>query len=406
MTGMKSELDEIKDKTEQYILGNYKRYDLAFEYGVGELLFDTENRQYIDFFCGISVTNLGHGEADIIDALRTQADKLFHTSNLFYSRSTALLAEALVVNSFPSKVFFCNSGTEANEAAFKLARKYGVEKGIERPVVLSLKNGFHGRSFGSMSITGQEKIHKGFGELASGVDYVQPNDETDLHQKFQKYKGRVAAFFMEPIIGEGGIIPIEREFAEVVRNLCKEAGALLVFDEIQTGMGRTGKLFAYEHYGFTPDIMTLAKGLGSGFPIGAVLIADSYAGILGPGAHGSTFGGNPLAAAVAYETLKVILSRDVLKHTAAISDYMFTHLNIMKSKYSIIREVRGVGLHIGLDLSIPSGPVVEDCMKNGLLLNSTANTVIRIMPPLNVSLERVNEALGILEDSISRFQNK
>ncbi|MCE9501251.1 MAG: aminotransferase class III-fold pyridoxal phosphate-dependent enzyme, partial [Leptospira sp.] len=236
---LNNKLAEIKEKTNKYILGLYNRYDVAFKFGVGELLFDTENREYIDFTCGISVTNLGHSDADIIEALREQADKVFHTTNLFYSEEAAILAEAIVLNSFPGKVFFCNSGTEANEAAFKLSRKYALSKKREKPVILALTGSFHGRTASAMSMTGQEKIRTGYGELVPGFDFIEVNNEESLSATFQKHKGNVASLIMELIQGEVGIIPIKESFLKLARKLTRENDALLIFDEIQTGMGRT-----------------------------------------------------------------------------------------------------------------------------------------------------------------------
>lgn len=397
LTIFKSQLEEIKEKSKKYLIGNYNRFDVAFKYGVGDALFDTENREYIDFQSGISVTNLGHSEADIIEALRDQADRLFHTSNLYYSEEQALLAEALVVNSFPSKAFFCNSGTEANEAAFKLARKHAINKGISSPIILALDKSFHGRTVGSMCITGQEKIRGGFGELLSGVDFVTTNNVQNLHHLFHKYAGRVAAIFLEPILGESGVIPLSMDFLVTARRLSKEANALFILDEIQTGMGRTGKLFCYQHYNLEPDAMTLAKALGSGFPIGAILVGLEYADLLEPGTHGSTFGGNHLAARIALETIRILLSREILTNIEALSSYFFMRLNLLKSSSPKVKEVRGKGLHIGLELNIPSRPIAEECLKSGLVINATADTVIRIMPPLNMSLERADAGLSILE---------
>lgn len=397
---------QIQQKTEKYIVGNYKRQNVCFQYGVGELLFDTENRSYIDFHCGISVTNLGHSDADIIEALRSQADRLFHTSNLFYSQEGADLAEALIENSFPGKVFFCNSGTEANELAFKLARRHGVAARKGKSVILSLEKSFHGRTVSAMTLTGQAKVREGFGELLPDIDYIKENDLHSLQEAFSRYSGRIAGLIMEPIIGEGGIIPITNEFANLARKLTLEENALLIFDEIQTGMGRTGKLFCYEHFGFTPDVMTLAKALGSGFPLGAVIVSEKYEPLIAPGMHGSTFGGNHLAMKVAYETLKIIVGRELLQQTTALSEFFFTKLNIMATKYQILQEVRGKGLHIGLEFSIASSEIAERCLKNGLIVNPTAGNVIRIMPPLNISLEKVNEGLAILENVIAEMNSE
>ena len=398
----KNKLDEIKEKSSQFLLGNYSPYEVAFKYGVGELLFDTNNKQYIDFLSGVAVTNLGHSDADIIDVLREQADRLFHTSNWFYSEESAKLAEALIVNSFPGKVFFCNSGTEANEAAFKLARKNAINQRIENPVMISLKQSFHGRTTASMGMTGQPKVRSGFGELITGFEYVDANNEDELVAAFQNNEGKVAGLIMELVIGEGGIIPLNQSFVNLARKLTEESNSLLIFDEIQTGIGRTGTLFCCESYGIYPDAMTLGKALGSGFPIGALIVSEEYSSVLGAGSHGSTFGGNHLATSVAYETLRIIFAREILNNVQGISEFLFNRLKTFQSKYKIIKEIRGKGLHIGVDFNIPSKNIAIDCLQEGLILNSTADTVIRLMPPLNIGIERVDEAMNIFEKVIAK----
>lgn len=399
----KTKLDEIKEKSKKYLLGNYSPYDVSFKYGVGELLFDTENKQYIDFLSGVAVMNLGHSDADIVNAIREQADRLFQTSNWFYSEESSNLAEAIIENSFPGKVFFCNSGTEANEAAFKLARKNAFDRGIEKPVMLSLKESFHGRTLSSMMMTGQEKVRTGFGELLSGFDYLNANDEDALVEKFEKHQGKVAALVLEPIIGEGGIIPLTQSFMNLARKLTEETNSILIFDEIQTGMGRTGRLFCCEHYGIIPDVMTLGKALASGFPIGAMVVTEEYSNVLGAGTHGSTFGGNHLATFVAYETIKIIFGREILDNVNGISEFLFNRLRMIQNKFSIIKEIRGKGLHIGVDFRIPTKNIAIECLKEGLVVNSTAETVIRLMPPLNIGIERVDEAMNIFEKVLERF---
>ncbi len=398
-----SSLDEIKEKTSKFIIGTYNKYDVAFSFGSGEILYDTNGKEYIDFMCGISVTNLGHSEADIMEALRDQSDRLVHSSNLFYSKEAAELAESIVVHSFPGKVFFCNSGTEANEAAFKLARKFAISEKKSDAVILSLQGSFHGRTIGSMSLSGQEKIREGFGELLGGIVYLPPNDETALQSAFEKHRGKIAAMIMEPILGESGIVPLNTEYIRLARKLTKENHSLLILDEIQTGMGRTGKLFCYEHAGIIPDAMTLAKALGSGFPIGALVVGKKFENLFSMGSHGSTFGGNHLAMKVAFETLKVIQSREILSNVNAMSEFFFSRLNQMKSAYPIIKEVRGKGLHIGVDLTVPSRKVAEECLLNGLVVNSTAETVIRIMPPLNITIEKAEKGLGKFEEVLQKF---
>ncbi len=397
-----SKFKSIKEKSDQYVLGNYGRYDIAFEYGVGEYLFDTEGKQYLDFMSGIAVTNLGHSEADIIDSLREQADKVFHTSNYFYSKEQADLAEVLIVNSFPGKVFFCNSGTEANEAALKIARRHGVSKGISNPIILTMKGSFHGRTTGSMSMTGQQKVRDGFGDLLPGFDHIEENNLSHLEEMFTKYKGQIAAVITEPILGEYGVLPLSNEFMIRLRKITAENGALLILDEIQTGIGRTGKLFCYQHFPFLPDVMTLAKALGSGFPIGAVVIGEKYTDLLKPGMHGSTFGGNHLASIVAFETLRVFFTRDVLSQVEALSEFFFRRLRLIQENFpNLIREVRGRGLHIGVVLSIPSKEIVAECLQRGLILNSTNEKVVRIMPPLTITIEKIEEAMTIFETVLS-----
>ncbi|MBI3396479.1 MAG: aspartate aminotransferase family protein [Spirochaetia bacterium] len=387
---------EIQEKSDKYILNTYKRAPLAFYFGQGEYLFDTENKRYIDFLSGISVTALGHGEADIIEAIRLQADRVLHTSNLFYSQEQAQLAEALIGYSFPGKVFFCNSGTEANEAAFKLARRFGEEK-KNAFQMLSLEQSFHGRTFAAMTLTGQEKIHKGFGPLVEGVKYLPPNDEDALERAITENAGEICALFLELVQGEGGVRPLNKSYVKHARSLTLEHKILLVVDEIQTGIGRTGTMFAFEQYDIRPDVMTLAKALGSGFPIGAMIVADEYADVLVPRMHGSTFGGNHLGAAVAYETLRVIAGREILSNVNAVSEFIFRRLRSMAATLGIIKDVRGLGLHIGIELDRAAGPIVESCRDKGLLINATADTVIRLLPPLNISLETTATALDILE---------
>ena len=398
----KDKLSEVKERSAKYLIGNYAPYDVVFKYGAGELLFDTNNKQYIDCLCGVAVTNLGHSDADIIDVVHKQADMLFHTSNWFYSEEASLLAESLIAHSFPGKVFFCNSGTEANEAAFKLARKYAVSRDKHNPVMLSLKQSFHGRTIASMGMTGQEKIREGYGDLLPGFEYVEVNNEESLEEAFERNNGNISGLILELVIGEGGIIPLTQSFVNLARKLTQENDALLIFDEIQTGMGRTGKLFACEHYGIIPDAMTLGKALGSGIPIGALIVSTPFAGVLGPGSHGSTFGGNHMATAVAYETLRILISREIVENVPALSEFAFTRLRLMKTKYPIIKDVRGLGLHIGVDFTIPSKSIAVECLKEGLIVNSTADTVIRIMPPLNIGIERLDEALQIFERVIAK----
>ena len=394
--------EEIRKKTERYVLDTYRRAPVAFFFGQGEYLYDTEQKRYLDFLSGIAVTNLGHGEADLVEAIRSQADRIMHTSNLFYNEEQARLAEVLVENSFPSKVFFCNSGTEANEAAFKLARAYGqaTRNGAFR--ILSLQNSFHGRTAAAMSLTGQEKIRKGFGPLVPGVDFVPANDMEGLERAVTAEEGDACALLVELVQGEGGVHPLDKGYVQEARKYCRENNILFLVDEVQTGMGRTGKLFAFEHYDIEPDACTLAKGLGAGFPIGALIVADKYAPLLARGMHGSTFGGNHLACRVAFETLRVIAGRELLAQVDAVSEYMFRRLRGLQKSVSAIRDVRGLGLLIGIELDRPGADLVDECRDRGLLINCTAENVLRLLPPLTISLEIAAEGLDILEKEIRR----
>ncbi|TGK02326.1 aspartate aminotransferase family protein [Leptospira selangorensis] len=392
-----SDFQTTKELTDKYLLDLFNRYPVAFRYGVNELLFDQNNKQYIDFLAGVAVTNLGHSDPDIIEAIRNQIDKLMHTSNWFYSEEASRLAELLILNTFPGKVFLCNSGTEAIEAAFKLARAYAEQKQIHDPIIISLQKSFHGRSVSGISLTGQKKLHTGFGKLLDGIEFVTPNNEEELVEAFERFAGRVVAFIAEPILGESGIIPLSHGYMNLVRELTLENEALLILDEIQTGFGRTGTMFAFETYGFSPDVMALAKGLGSGFPIGALVVAEKYEKVLAKGTHGTTYGGNHLAAAIAYETIRIIQTRDVLANVNSCAEIAFSRLNQMKQKNKIIKEIRGKGLHIGVELTVPSRPIAELCLEKGLIVNATGDTVIRIMPPLTISTQYLNEGLDILE---------
>ncbi|MCB1303659.1 MAG: aspartate aminotransferase family protein [Leptospiraceae bacterium] len=394
--------EEIQEKSDKYLMGTYRRAPVAFYFGQGEYLYDSENNAYLDFLCGISVTNLGHGEADLIEAIRDQADRIIHTSNLFYNQEQALLGEALIEHSFPGKVFLCNSGTEANEAAFKLARRNGESLSGDC-VIISLENSFHGRTTGAMAMTGQEKIRKGFGPLIPGTVHIPANDIEALESAFDQYSGRVAGFIMELVQGEGGIRPMDKDFVVRARELTTANNALLILDEIQTGIGRTGKLFAYEHYGIRPDAMTLAKALGGGMPIGAMIVADDFTHLLEPGMHGTTFGGNHVVARVAYETLRIIVGRELLKNVEGLSDYFFRRLRLLEQSSNIVKDVRGIGLHIGVELTDHGPDVVRRCREEKLLINCTAGHVIRIMPPLNLSLDSAAEGLDIFERVIREF---
>ncbi|MCS7204371.1 MAG: aspartate aminotransferase family protein [Leptospiraceae bacterium] len=395
--------EEIKAKTEKYILNTYQRFPVAFYYGQGAYVYDSNNKQYIDFLSGISVTNLGHAESSILQAIEEQSNRIIHSSNLFYSEEQALLAEVLVENSFPGKVFFCNSGTEANEAAIKFARLYGQKQKNGAEILVSLERSFHGRTFGALSITGNEKVRKGLGSLLPNVKIIPPNIEI-LERVFEEHQDDICGIFLEPIQGEAGIYPLSKNFLQRARELTKETKSLLIFDEIQCGIGRTGHLFAFQYYDIEPDVITLAKGLGNGFPIGAMIVKEEFADVFVPGIHGSTFGGNHLACRVAFETIKIFLTTDILDNVRGLSEYFFKRLYILKSQFDFIKEIRGVGLMFGIELNRPCRDVVMKCLENGLIVNCTAENVIRILPPLNIDLELANEGLNLLQKSLESFR--
>ncbi len=399
-------LEEIKEKSEKFLLGNYSHpMEIALSFGQGGYVYDTDGKQYIDFLCGISVTNLGHGEADVVEAIRDQAERLLHSSNLFFSAEQALLAEALIGHSFPGKVFFANSGTEANEAAFKLARSFGQEHKDGAGGFITFDHAFHGRTTAAMVLTPQEKVHGGFGPILKGdITYLPANDVDLLEREFENNGNNLCGVFIEFVQGEGGIHVMEQDFVNRLRELCDEYEVLFIADEIQTGLGRTGKLFAYEHYGIQPDVMTLAKALGNGLPIGAMIAAEKYAPFLGPGKHGSTFGGNHLTCRVAFETLKIIIGRELLNNVAAMSEYFFRRLKVWETQFPAVKDVRGMGLHIGVELDRPGLDFVRACRDKGLIINCTAGNVIRIMPPLNVGLELAAAGLDIMEGVLKELQ--
>lgn len=395
--------EEIKSKTEKYILNTYNRLPVCFYFGQGPYLYDSNQKQYIDFLSGISVSNLGYGESDIIEAICSQIDRIIHSSNLFYIEEQAMLAEVLIQYSFPGKVFFCNSGTEANEAAIKLARKFGLEKKDGAEIIVSLERSFHGRTMGSLSITGNEKVRKGFGSLLSNVEIIPPTIEA-LEKVFEQKSDDICAFILEPIQGEGGVYPMTKEFIKRAREITKETNTLLIFDEIQCGIGRTGNLFAFQYYDVVPDVLTLAKGLANGIPIGAMIVGEEYTEIFTPGVHGSTFGGNHLACRVAYETLKILITRDILDNVSGLSEYFFRRLYQIKSRAPIIKEIRGIGLMIGIELIIPCKDIVLKCLENGLVINCTADNVIRLLPPLIIDLEIANQGLDILQKILEEYK--
>jgi len=395
MSGMKKDNETTIELADRVMFQTYGRYPLALVRGEGCRLWDEEGNSYLDFVAGIAVCSLGHASPVVSRALETQAKTLVHVSNLYYTRPQAELAQLLVENSFADRVFFCNSGAEANEAAIKLARIYAKEhSGRERYRIIAMENSFHGRTMATLSATGQAKVRKGFEPLLEGFSFVPFNDPAALDRALDD---TVCGVLMEPIQGEGGVVPADPSYLEAVRTMCSERGALLIFDEIQVGMGRTGKLFAHEHYGVRPDIMTLAKALGNGLPIGAMLSRESVAGAFAPGTHATTFGGTPLVTAVSKAVVESLLRDGWIDHCREVGAYFKEKLQELKGRHACVKDVRGLGLILAIELDRAGAPVVEACMKEGLLINCTQARVLRFIPPLVVERAEIDELTGALD---------
>ncbi|MBW1860076.1 MAG: acetylornithine transaminase [Deltaproteobacteria bacterium] len=388
-------MTDLIEKAERVIATTYGRFPIVFTHGKGCTLFDNKGKAYADFVAGIAVCNLGHAHPGIAKVLADQAERLVHVSNLYYTEPQIALAEWLVEHSFADKVFFCNSGAEANEAAIKLVRKYHKDRGTpERFRIITMEGSFHGRTMATLSATGQEKIRKGFEPLVEGFDMVAFNDVAAVENAITPETGAV---MLEPIQGEGGVQYPAPGYLEKLRKLCDDQGLLLVFDEVQTGIGRTGKLFAYEHFGITPDIMALAKALANGLPMGAMLAREDVAASFTPGSHASTFGGTPLVASAAVATVKTLVEDGVLENCERVGGYFKNRLLQLKEKYAFIQEVRGIGLLLGLDLSCDGTSVVKKCMDRGFLINCTQEHILRFIPPLVVQEREVDALLACLD---------
>lgn len=392
--------EELKQGAEQFLMGTYTRQPISIVRGRGARVFDLEGREYLDFVGGIAVNVLGHGHPDLIAAIQRQAAQLIHTSNLYYTEPQVKLAEMLVDHSFADKAFFCNSGAEANEAAIKLARRYSHMKyGAGRFEIITMKNSFHGRTMATLTATGQEKVQKGYEPLVPGFSYVAFNSLGELQQAVGE---RTAAVMLEPIQGEGGVHVADRAYLAAVRELCTEKDVLLIFDEVQTGMGRTGTLFAYEQLGVEPDIMTLAKGLGGGVPIGACLAREVVAKAFGPGSHASTFGGNPLACAAGLAVCRVLLEGRVLDQARRMGDYLAKGLSDCKDRHRAVRDVRGLGLLQGMECDIDAKIIVSECLRRGILINAAGDHVIRLVPPLVISQTEIDRLVETLSQIFNR----
>ncbi len=381
-----------------HVMNTYARVPIALSHGQGCRVWDVNGRQYLDALGGIAVNTLGHNHPKLVPALQDQIAKIIHSSNYYHVPNQEKLASRLVELSGMSNVFFCSTGLEANEAALKLARKFGHQKGITRPEIVVYENAFHGRSIATLSATGNPKIQAGFGPLVEGFIRVPLNDLAAL-QKATEGNPKVVAVFLEAIQGEGGVNPMHMDYLKQVRVLCDERDWLLMIDEVQCGMGRTGKWFAHQWAGITPDVMPLAKGLGSGVPIGAVVAGPKAANLFQPGNHGTTFGGNPLAMRAGVETLRIMEEDGLLANAAHVGAHLLANLTReLASELASggVREIRGHGLMIGIDLAKPCAALVGLCAENGLLVSVTADTVIRLLPPLIMTTVEADEVTRIL----------
>lgn len=386
--------EELRDGAAKYLMQTYARQPISIIRGRGSKVYDLEGREYVDFVGGIAVNILGHGHPDLVQAIQRQAAQLIHVSNLYYTEPQVKLAQTLVDHSFADRVFFCNSGAEANEAAIKLARKYSHEKhGAGRFEIITMKNSFHGRTMATITATGQEKVQKGFDPLVPGFVYAPFNDFAAIEGLVSD---KTAAILLEPVQGEGGVHVADQTYLKNLRELCTQKDILLMFDEVQTGMGRTGTLFAYEQLGVEPDVMTLAKGLGGGMPIGACLAKESVAAVFTAGTHASTFGGNPLACAAGLAVCRVLLEGRVLDHAGQMGAYLAKGLAECKDRHRVVREVRGLGLLQGLELNADAKAVVADCLARGLLVNATGERVLRFVPPLIVTQREIDKLIEAL----------
>ena len=387
---------KIMALADQHIMNTYRRVPIALVKGEGAKLWDASGREYLDFVAGIAVCSLGHSHPKVVKAIKKQAKELMHVSNLYYTKPQGEVAALLTKHSFADKAFFCNSGAEANEAAIKLARKYAHENlGADKFELITMKDSFHGRTMATITATGQEKFQFGFTPLLDGFTYVPFNDPAALEAAISP---RTCGIMLEPIQGEGGVIIPDDGYLANVREICNRHKILMIVDEVQTGIGRTGKLFAYEYSGVKPDIMTLAKALGNGFPVGAMLATDEAARAFSPGNHASTFGGNLLAMAAVKATLETLIKDGVLDHCQRMGSYFLARLQDLKARHALISEVRGRGLMLACSLTIDGADIVTSCQEKGLLINCTGGKTLRFVPPLIVEEKDIDAAISILDD--------
>lgn len=393
---------EIMDYAEEAILHTYNRFPVILDHGDGVYLYDVEGRKYLDFAAGIAVCAFGYNVKEYNDALKAQIDKMIHVSNLYYTEPMAEAAHKLTEACGLKKVFFTNSGTEAIEGAIKLARKYAWtrDNGSTDHEIIAMNHSFHGRSIGALSVTGNPHYQEAFKPLIDKVIFAEYNDLEDV---ISKITDRTCAIIMETVQGEGGIYPADKEFLQGIRKICDEKDILLILDEIQCGMGRTGKMFAYEYYDVKPDILTVAKALGCGVPVGAFVAGEKVKQAMTAGDHGSTYGGNPLATAAANVVFDMFRSRNILDNVNEVGDYLEEKLQTLVVKYDFVKESRGLGLMRGLEFTIPVGDIVSECIDGGLLIISAGANIIRFVPPLVITRENVDEMYAILDGVLAKI---
>jgi predicted acetylornithine/succinylornithine family transaminase len=399
-----SRLEQIADLEKRFLLSTYNRYPVAFERGKGVFLYDFEGRRYLDFVAGLGVNALGHAHPRIVKTIREQAARVIHISNLYYNEYQGQLAERLCQLSGLDRAFFSSSGTEAMEGAIKLARLAGHKAGGEAKCQLvALQGSFHGRTFGSLSLTGQDKYRKGFEPLLDNVNFVAQNDVAALDAAIN---ANTCAIVLEPIFGEGGILECSEDFLRACRRLADQHQAALIFDEIQCGLGRTGKMFAFQSFGVFPDIVTIAKPIAAGVPLGAFLSKEHFASAISPGQHGTTFGGGPLACRVGLEYLAIIEEERLLENVEKVGGYLRQQLEGLVAKYAAAREVRGRGLIQGLVLEIPARPLVDQGLAEGVLFNVTQDTVLRFLPPFLLQEKHVDKGVRVLKKLLGKKRKK
>jgi len=382
---------------QKYVASTYTRYNIIVSRGKGSKVWDISGKEYIDFFPGWAVSGIGHCNEKVVSAIKSQLDEIMHVPNNYYNEYQGLLAEKLIKASFPGKVFFCNSGAEAIESSIKLARRFGDPD--KRYKIIVMESSFHGRTLGALSATAQGKYNQGFGPLVEDFIKVKFNDISSFEGAIDD---DVVAVLMEPIQGEGGINIAGKEYLEKTRDLCNKHNILLIFDEVQTGMGRTGDLFCYQNYNVVPDIITLAKSLGSGIPIGAMIAGDKVKDILQPGMHASTFGGSPIACIAAIKTLEVIQNNNLTENAKLMGEYFKEKLADFSKEFSFIDQIRGKGLMIACQLNIQGAGIVEDAIKEGLLINCTQGNVLRFLPAINITKDEIDEGFEKLHKVLKK----